>query len=134
MTAYEVRISDWGSDVCSSDLVVGLILSGELAVQQAPMFDGLPFDPFALFDDGIGPAEVGVGGRHVVQALVVTSVVIMLDERFDLGLKVAGQEVIFEQDAILEGLMPALDLALSLGMHRSGAHMAPLPGPDIFQI
>lgn len=49
------------------------------------MFDGLPFDPFALFDDGIGPAEVGGGGRHVVQALVVTSVVIMLDERFDLS-------------------------------------------------
>ena len=61
-----------------------MILSGELTVQQAPMFDCLPFDPFALFDDGIGPAEVGVGGRHVVQALVVTSVVIMLDERFDL--------------------------------------------------
>src|SRR3546814_19677896 len=56
----------------------------------------------------------------------------MLDERFDLGLKVAGQEVIFEQDAILEGLMPALDLALSLGMHRSAAHMAHLPGLDIF--
>src|SRR3546814_16732781 len=97
------------------------------------MFDGLPFDPFALFDDGIGPAEVGVGGRHVVQALVVTSVVIMLDERFDLGLKVAGQEVIFEQDAILEGLMPALDLALSLGMHRTAAHMDHLPGLDIFR-
>jgi hypothetical protein len=97
------------------------------------MFDGLPFDPFALFDDGIGPAEVGVGGRHVVQALVVTSVVIMLDEGFDLGLKVTGQEVIFEQDAILEGLMPALDLALGLGMHRSAAHMAHFPGLDIFR-
>ena len=83
------------------------------------MFDGLPFDPFALFDDGIGPAEVGVGGRHVVQALVVTSVVIMLDEGFDLGLKVTGQEVIFEQDAILEGLMPALDLALGLPRRAS---------------
>src|SRR5690606_31593751 len=85
------------------------------------------------FDDGIGPAEVGVGGRHVVQALVVTSVVIMLDEGFDLGLKVTGQEVIFEQDAILEGLMPALDLALGLGMHRSAAHMAHFPGLDIFR-
>ncbi len=43
---------------------MGLILSGELAVLQAPVFDGLPFDPFALFDDGFGPAEVGIGGRH----------------------------------------------------------------------
>jgi hypothetical protein len=29
-----------------------LMLSGEFAVLQAPMFDGLSFDPFALFDDG----------------------------------------------------------------------------------
>src|SRR3546814_912696 len=82
-----------------------MILSGELAVQQAPMFDGLPFDPFALFYDGFGPAEVGVGGRHVGQRFVVSLMVVVLDERFDLGLKVAGQEVVFEQDAILEGLM-----------------------------
>ena len=33
-------------------LVWGLMLGGELAVLQAPMFDGLAFDPFALFDDG----------------------------------------------------------------------------------
>jgi hypothetical protein len=28
------------------------MLGGELAVLQAPMFDGLSFDPFSLFDDG----------------------------------------------------------------------------------
>lgn len=71
-------------------LIWGLILSGELAVLHAPMFDGLSFDSFALFDDGFGPAEVGVGRRHVVQALVITLVVVVLDERFDLGFKVAG--------------------------------------------
>ena len=32
--------------------------------------------------DGLGPAEGGVGGRHIVQALVVTLVVIVLDEGF----------------------------------------------------
>src|SRR3546814_5222756 len=31
-TAYEMRISDWSSDVCSSDLVD----SGELGVRRAP--------------------------------------------------------------------------------------------------
>ena len=46
------------------------MLGGELAVVQAPMFDGLPFDPFSLFYDGIGPAEIGVGGGHIVQAPV----------------------------------------------------------------
>jgi hypothetical protein len=47
------------------------MLSGDFAVLQAPIFDGLSLDPFALFDDGWGSAEVGVGGRHVVQALVI---------------------------------------------------------------
>ena len=37
------------------------------------MFDGLSLDPFTLFDDGLRPAEVGIGGRHVVEALVVAA-------------------------------------------------------------
>ena len=100
---------------------------------QAPMFDGLSLDPFALLDDGWGLAEVGVGGRHVVQALMVTLVVVVLDESFDLGLKVAGQKVVFQQDAVFQGLVPTLDLALGLGMHRSTAHVAHLPGLDVFR-
>ena len=100
---------------------------------QASMFDGLSFDPFALFDDGLGPAEVGVGRRHVIQALVVAAMVVMLDERRDLGLKVAGQEVVFEQDAVLEGLVPTLDLALGLGMERRTAYMAHALDFDIFR-
>ena len=99
---------------------------------QAPMFDGLSLDPFSLFDDGAGPAEVGVSGRYVLQALVVTSVVIVLDERLDLDLKVAGQEVIFQQDAVFHGLMPAFDLALRLGMEGRAAHVAHALGLDIF--
>ena len=71
---------------------------------QAPMLDGLSLDPFTLLDDGWCPAEVGIGGRHVVQALVVTLVIVVLDERLDLGLEVAGQEVVLEQDAVLQGL------------------------------
>ncbi len=47
---------------------------------------------------------------------MVTLVVVVLDEGVDLGLEVAGQEVVFEQDAVLQGLVPALDLALGLGM------------------
>ena len=54
------------------------------------MFDGLAFDCFTLFDDGLGPAEAGIGGRHIVQALVVAAMVVVLDERFDLGLDAAN--------------------------------------------
>src|SRR3546814_21021167 len=36
MTAYEMRISDWSSDVCSSDLtVVGSILAGRVPLKRA---------------------------------------------------------------------------------------------------
>ena len=92
--------------------------------RRAPMFEGLAFDPFALADDGLGPAEVGVCGRHVVQALVISLVIVVLDERFDLAFEVAGQEVLFQEDAVLQGLVPALDLALVLRMERGAAHMA----------
>src|SRR3546814_1725225 len=42
-TAYEMRISDWSSDVCSSDLLFGTMRS-RVAVTQHPqnMQDGLP--------------------------------------------------------------------------------------------
>jgi protein involved in temperature-dependent protein secretion len=68
------------------------MLCGELAVLQAPIFDGLSLDPFALLDDGWCPAEVGVGGGHIVQALVVALVVVVLDECLDLGLEVTWQK------------------------------------------
>lgn len=43
------------------------------------------------------------------------------DERLGLGLKVAGQEVDFQEGAVLEGLVPALDLALGLDIVRQFA-------------
>ena len=55
------------------------------------MFDGLPFDPFTLLDDGWRPAEVGVGGRHVAQALMVALVIVMLNEGLDLRLLIFAE-------------------------------------------
>ena len=49
---------------------------------------------------------------------MVAGVIVVLDEGADLGLEIAGQVVVFEQDAVLERLVPALDLALRLGMVR----------------
>jgi hypothetical protein len=84
-------------------------------VLQAPIFDGLSFDPFSLFDDGACAAEVCIGGCHIVQALVTTLVIVMFDEDLDLVLKVTGQEVFFQQDAVFQGLVPAFDLPRSAG-------------------
>lgn len=54
-------------------------------MSQAPMFDSLSLGPFSLFDDGLSSTEVGIGGCNVAQALVVTLVVVVVDEGFDLA-------------------------------------------------
>lgn len=43
------------------------------------MIDGLSLHPLALLDDGRISAELGVGGRHIAQALVMPLVVARLD-------------------------------------------------------
>jgi len=62
------------------------------------------------------PTEVDVGGGDVGDAFVVAVVVVVHDEGTDAGLKIARQIVVFQQDAVFQGLMPTLDLALGLGM------------------
>ena len=42
----------------------------------------------------------------------------MIHKGFDLGFEITWQEVVFQQDAVLQGLMPAFNLALGLGMIR----------------
>jgi len=83
---------------------------------QAPMFDGLSFDLLPFDQDGLAAPEVDVGGCEIAEALVVAPMIVMGDEGVDLGLEVTGQVGVLEQDPVLEGLVPTLDLALGLGM------------------
>ena len=84
---------------------------GPLVVMgQAAFFDLSP-----SLDDGVVPAEVDVGGSEVGEAFVVAAVVVVLDEGADAGLEIARQIVVLQQDTVLQGLMPTLDLALGLG-------------------
>ena len=62
---------------------------------QAPVFDGLSFDPFSLQQDGLAAPKIDVGGGEVVQALVVAPVMVVLDEGLDVGLKRTRQIVVF---------------------------------------
>ena len=95
---------------------------------QAPGFECLLFDPFSLFQNGLAAPEVDVGGCDVVQALMVSLVVVVVYEGCDLSFKITGQEVIFQKNAVLQGLMPALDLALSLGMIGRASNMGHILG------
>ena len=68
---------------------------------QAPVFDGLSFDPFPFQQDGLAAPEVDIGGREVIQALVVAPVVVVLDEGAELGFEITGQIIVLQQDPVL---------------------------------
>src|SRR3546814_7831874 len=55
-TAYEMRISDWSSDVCSSDLAIGAIGGGIRGYELGVVAGALLFAAPAL---GMGPALTG---------------------------------------------------------------------------
>ena len=55
---------------------------------------------------------------------MVAAMVVVLDKGRDLALEVAGQVVVFQQDAVLQRLVPALDLALGLGMEGSATDVS----------
>src|ERR1700746_988660 len=94
---------------------------------QAPVGDSWSVEPLSLAQDGGAASDVDVGVGEIVDALVVAAVVVVVDERGDLGFEIARQEVVFQQDAVLQGLVPALDLALSHRMIGRAAQMFDLP-------
>ena len=58
---------------------------------QAPRFDWLSFDPFSLFQDCVVAPEINIGRRLVVDAFVVSVMIVVVDERLDLGLEALGR-------------------------------------------
>src|SRR3546814_6408689 len=73
-TAYELRISDWSSDVCSSDLSTGNFMSKEAAIWILPLivlykvgdaFAGSLTTAFLLKGLGFTLTEVGAVNKTV---------------------------------------------------------------------
>lgn len=64
---------------------------------------------------------------------MVALAVIVLDKHLDLMFQVSGQEVVSQQDAVLQGLVPAFDLSLCLGMEGSTTHMVHLFYLDVIR-
>lgn len=81
---------------------------------QASRFERFSFDPFSLFWNGFVTPEVDFGRVDVVDALVAALMIVVVDEVFDLSFEITRQGVVFEQDAVLQGLMPPFDLALGI--------------------
>jgi hypothetical protein len=64
-------------------------LSGFRLVLQSSFSDGVAFNPFSLQWDCLAASEVDVCGRQVFQALVVSAVIVVLDEAADVGFEFA---------------------------------------------
>ena len=92
-------------------------------VLQAAVCDCGTLDTSAFCEDGVRSAKVDVSGREVVDALMIADVIVVSDEGVDLLLEISRQIIVVEQNAVLQGLMPTLDLSLGLGMIRGAAYV-----------
>ena len=63
---------------------------------EATGLDGQFVELFSLFDDGGVPAKVGIGRSDVVQALVVATVVVVIEELADLFFQITWQVVVLQ--------------------------------------
>src|SRR3546814_2348448 len=78
-TAYEMRISDWSSDVCSSDLHIGLgnFHRAHMAVYLDDLFARGEGHDWAILGAGVRPADART--RDALKAQDCLSTVIELD-------------------------------------------------------
>ena len=90
-------------------------------VLQSTVGNGLSFDHLSFGQDCRAAPAIDVCGGEIVDALMVSAVVVVVDESRNLSFEIARQKVIFQQDAVFEGLMPALDFALGHRMIRRAA-------------
>src|SRR3546814_5227483 len=97
-TAYEMRISDWSSDVCSSDLAQGAQAHVEnrlsLDVAQLPALHHLRLRIVLLADDADHLVEVEVGDEVAIEHLEAMSDLLETVQRLALQHLVAVIEEI----------------------------------------
>ncbi len=90
---------------------------------QAALADCLFLDFLPFPQNDFVPSEVDIGGRDVVQTLVVALVVVVIDEGPDLTFEIARQIVIFQQHPVFHRLMPASPLPGSACLHAREEHL-----------
>lgn len=71
-------------------------------------------------------SEVDVGRPEIVEALVVWAIIVVVHEGCDLGFEVPPEEVVFQEAAVLQCLLPAFDLTLRLRMTGSAVDLVDL--------
>lgn len=90
---------------------------------QAAFLDCQFFDLSPFCDDVLISPQVNIRRGDVSKALVISLVVVIIDEGSDLLLKLARHVIIFQQHTVFHGLVPAFDFTLRLWMERRTAYM-----------
>src|SRR3546814_14920807 len=65
-TAYEMRISDWSSDVCSSDLIGAFMTGRKIFSDADAALDGILFDGMTIMSGGVG---LSGNPEHLIEGL-----------------------------------------------------------------
>src|SRR5437899_12340458 len=90
-------------------------------MQAASLLDGFSFDLFPPFENGLAAPEVDVSRRQVVQALVVSTVVVVPDELLDALFELSWQVVVVQQDPVFHRAMISSDFLVIIVGHRYGS-------------
>ncbi|ARW49129.1 hypothetical protein S1001342_02839 (plasmid) [Acetobacter pasteurianus subsp. pasteurianus] len=92
-------------------------------MKQASFLDGSSFDALTFEQDCLPPSEPDICRREIVETLVIAVLIIVFDECLDLAFEISRQIIMLKKHAVLERLVPTLDLPLCLGMVGSATHM-----------
>ena len=84
----------------------------------AALLDCQFLDLFPFSENVFVAPEVDISGCDVSLALLVTLVVLILDEGLDLTFEIAGRAVILQQNPVLNALVQMLEFALGSRMDR----------------
>lgn len=57
---------------------------------QAPFIDSVLFDPFSSFQDCFCSAKVSISRCYVIEALMISVVIVIIDEHFNLRFQITG--------------------------------------------
>ena len=91
----------------SECLLIIIILRAVPLIVQSTFRDDLSFDPFSFRQNRIFTPEVDVSRGQVLQALMVSPTIVVIDEHLDLLFKIARQKVILQHYPALQCLVPA---------------------------
>src|SRR3546814_3621915 len=78
-TAYEMRISDWSSDVCSSDLLMGIIANDGMRLptsrfERLRFAEGTPYETVMTRDVEVGERVLPAAVARAVRSALVDEI------------------------------------------------------------